>query len=557
MRFLRGKIAVFATALLTLAMAGTATAATYTPTTFGDEDGAATDCPADGNAGGCSLREAIKAANESSADDTVALGAGTYEIQSGLGDLDVADNGKLLIRGAGARSTTIDGNDGTRLFTFQAGSEADVQELRLTDGFQGNGEGGAVRVLDGQEGDAVVRFARVRIDSSEAGEGWGGAIYNYGDVTLTESLVAANEAGGHGGGIYNDDELTLVNSTISGNESGFNGGGIHNTGFSREENEDAGVFVENSTISANKAPNGNGGGIFTGPPEFGEEECGFCEASARVVAFTLFASASFHNAIVSGNTASGEANCSGNQPKESPSPSSRGYNIEDGETCEFKSTGDKDDDPQLADLADNGGQTDTHALKEGSPAIDAGDPDANKCEDIDQRGVTRFQRNGCDIGAYEAGEVPQPPNDIPTSEQTPRGEPEVRDTCSDRLPPLTTLRASGLTVDSDSVTLVGRSRDRGDPCPSGVQRVEVSMAKVSGTDLNCRFVRSSNRFVITPFRNCRRPILFVARGTRSWRFVFRGVLPPGKYRAQARGYDNARNKETPKKRRNIIVFDVP
>src|SRR5688572_32127444 len=132
-RFLRGMIAVFVTALLMLAMAGTAAAATYTPTTFGDEDGAASDCPADGNAAGCSLREAIKAANESSADDTVALSGGTYEIQ--LGDLVVADNGKLLIRGAGARSTAIDGNDGTRIFTFQAGSEADVQDLRLTDGF--------------------------------------------------------------------------------------------------------------------------------------------------------------------------------------------------------------------------------------------------------------------------------------------------------------------------------------------------------------------------------------------------------------------------------------
>jgi hypothetical protein len=82
------------------------------------------------------------------------------------------------------------------------------------------------------------------------------------------------------------------------------------------------------------------------------------------------------------------------------------------------------------------------------------------------------------------------------------------------------------------------------------------MAKVSGTDLNCRFIRRSNRFVITPFRNCRRPILFVARGTTEWTFTFRVPLAPGKYRAQARGYDVARNKETPKKRRNIVFFTV-
>ena len=50
--------------------------------------------------------------------------------------------------------------------------------------------------------------------------------------------------------------------------------------------------------------------------------------------------------------------------------------------------------PQLGPLADNGGPTDTHALVPGSPAIDAGPPDAPP---TDQRGVPRSS----DIGAYE------------------------------------------------------------------------------------------------------------------------------------------------------------
>lgn len=82
------------------------------------------------------------------------------------------------------------------------------------------------------------------------------------------------------------------------------------------------------------------------------------------------------------------------------------------------------------------------------------------------------------------------------------------------------------------------------------------MAKVSGTDLNCRFIRRSNRFVLTPFINCRQPVRFVADGTTQWQFRFRVKLKPGKYRAQARGYDEVRNKETPKKRVNIVVFTV-
>jgi hypothetical protein len=59
----------------------------------------------------------------------------------------------------------------------------------------------------------------------------------------------------------------------------------------------------------------------------------------------------------------------------------------------------------LGPLADNGGETLTHALLPGSPAIDTGDNPA--CLASDQRGISRPQdgnNNGdvfCDIGAFE------------------------------------------------------------------------------------------------------------------------------------------------------------
>ncbi len=56
------------------------------------------------------------------------------------------------------------------------------------------------------------------------------------------------------------------------------------------------------------------------------------------------------------------------------------------------------DDPILFSLADNGGHTQTFALQDGSPAIDAGDDAA--CEATDQRSVIRPQGLHCDIGAY-------------------------------------------------------------------------------------------------------------------------------------------------------------
>jgi hypothetical protein len=141
-----------------------------------------------------------------------------------------------------------------------------------------------------------------------------------------------------------------------------------------------------------------------------------------------------------------------------------------------------------------------------------------------------------------------PPNTPP---ETPRGP-----SCRDRQPPITTLKRGGLSVRDGKVTLKGRSRDRRS-CPSGVQKVDVSLARVRGrTGVNCRFIRRSNRYSLTDRKNCRRPTLFRATGTRRWNFTFNLRLKPGLYRAQARGTDRARNKETPKKRRNIVFFQV-
>lgn len=67
--------------------------------------------------------------------------------------------------------------------------------------------------------------------------------------------------------------------------------------------------------------------------------------------------------------------------------------------------GNVDKDPMLAPLANNGGYTQTMALRPRSSAIDGGYD--TTCEDIyvnkqDQRGIVRPQREHCDIGAYEA-----------------------------------------------------------------------------------------------------------------------------------------------------------
>jgi hypothetical protein len=136
--------------------------------------------------------------------------------------------------------------------------------------------------------------------------------------------------------------------------------------------------------------------------------------------------------------------------------------------------------------------------------------------------------------------------------------------CTDKLPPVTTLRRPGVVGTGGNVhlsarstlQLKGTSRDRAG-CKSGLRKVEVSLARVRGrTGVNCRFIRRPDRYLLTPRKNCRRPTLFRAAGTRKWKFTFPLRLRPGTYRAQARATDKAGNKETPKKGRNIVLFTV-
>ncbi len=169
--------------------------------------------------------------------------------------------------------------------------------------------------------------------------------------------------------------VTLTNVTISGNDAVVDGGGIHTT-------DGPTLTVINSTITDNEA-GGVGGGV---------------DVSSG-------GSHTLRNTIVAGNTAgdSGD-NCE-------DTITNGGYNIDSGTTCGWGSNNGSmsDTDPLLDALADNGGPTQTHALRAGSPALDAipeGGNSYNGAPATDQRGVPRPQPTdgNCDIGAYEGGQ---------------------------------------------------------------------------------------------------------------------------------------------------------
>ena len=143
-----GGIALLACAL-GLVVAAPAGAATFAVTKEADTNVACA-------AGNCSLREAVNAANTLDGDDIVTLPAGTYVLTGAAGDdagasgdLDVADPDDLVsIRGEGAGTTTIDGNDLDRVFDVRPSGQLELTGVTIRDGAQTSG--GGIRNDDGE-----------------------------------------------------------------------------------------------------------------------------------------------------------------------------------------------------------------------------------------------------------------------------------------------------------------------------------------------------------------------------------------------------------------------
>ena len=229
--------------------------------------------------------------------------------------------------------------------------------------------------------DGTLTLANCTVSSNTATGGdtylecnTGGGIKNMAGVAmLINSTVSDNTAVGKGGGLHIacQGTLVLVNSTISGNHTNNHGGGIYVNGL--------GEFT-NSTIANNSALNG-GGVYIRGTNEKGVIR-GLLNYTNTIIANNMISSTDYSSAdCFLGDHASVGTNIN---------------NLVGDGSCDSTHFG----DPRLAPLGDNGGLTQTHALEQDSPAIDA--ILANDCMvDTDQRGKSRPDGAGCDMGAYE------------------------------------------------------------------------------------------------------------------------------------------------------------
>jgi hypothetical protein len=263
--------------------------------------------------------------------------------------------------------------------------------------------------------------------NSQGGSAYGGALFNSGELNLTDSLFSGNQslggAGSRGGGgesaggaIYNAATLTLERCTVAGGETRAGdggtyidgakpgkGGGIFNAGSFSATNT---TIVLNQAFGANGSPGSaaEGGGIYDqgtmllsqctiasnevhpGRDHYGSE---FGPALGGGI-FSTNGLATLQNTIVANK---GGNNCFGVLRD-------NGNNLSSDATCQFTASGSfNNTDPLLRALSDVGGPTPALALLPGSPAIDHGL--AIYCPPTDQRGIARPSGNGCDIGAFE------------------------------------------------------------------------------------------------------------------------------------------------------------
>ncbi len=385
---------------------------------------------ADGGPG--SLRQAVIDACPGS---MITFGNGSTDFTDATPDTITLDTGEIAINkgltidGPTGAELTVSGNMASRVFYISPGNTVFLNRMTIANGSVAGvfpaGIGGGIyndestltlnnmivrnnasEIQGGgistRNGNLTVNFSTIRNNTSGSGGGISsrkvlGPAVNL--LTINNSTISENTATGGGGGIRNDcaglgSTANIINSTISGNTAA-SGGGIDNSSF----NCPATLNLYNSTVAGNTGTD-NGGGI-------------------RNIQVSGSAVVNLSSTIVADNTAPDEDD--GPDILNGTGTLGGSYNLVETTTGYAFGSGSNNvfnEDPMLADLADNGGPTETHALLQGSPAIDkgfcfaCGDP-----PNYDQRGVG-FDRtvdnpsienavdgDGTDIGAYELNTI--------------------------------------------------------------------------------------------------------------------------------------------------------
>jgi len=240
-----------------------------------------------------------------------------------------------------------------------------------------DGEGQLTVDVGGNED--VIQFgieegASVELRGMTVRHGGVNAIDNRGTLRLEDCLVT--QAGARG--VDNVGVLTLIRSTVA-------------------DNQEEGVLSEGPTLIINSTVSGNRRGIEFEPLRIEGPVVVMSTTVARnseaAIVTPLASQVTLSNSLVEGACVIEGDLVSGGDNIESP-----------GDTCGFVNHSVAAEDLALGPLQDNGGPTETHALRDGSVAIDQ--IPAVDCVDADGEPLTTDQRGEprdsmCDVGAFE------------------------------------------------------------------------------------------------------------------------------------------------------------
>lgn len=331
------------------------------------------------------LVDKIQKANQNPGSDTLELAQGcTYEL-SWIEDMTNGNNGlppiwsEMTINGNGATIQRAENAPHFRIIHVGTKSNLTLNDLTIQNG-HADGSGSSNYEDDGG---AILNFGILTVNSmliTDNYAGYVGGIYNRGgSVKITKSTISHNNADHLTNGLLNggDGVMEIYHSTISENGLITYGDAIWNNGTLRVYNstisDNAGIGIENDKDSV-------GPGVVTlAYVTFSGNSTALNSVTETIsIQNTLFGP--HQNAACSGYT----------------SVFGMGVNMDTDGSCNIITV--TPNSLKLAPLADNGGSTQTHELGQGSVAIDAASGD---CPINDQRGVHRPQAASCDVGAYE------------------------------------------------------------------------------------------------------------------------------------------------------------
>lgn len=348
--------------------------------------GAGTSCSSPGYVGATqsSIQSAINAA---SSGDTIFICAGTYSISSRI---NVTKS--LTFRGAGGRSTTLDGLEASQIMM--------IHDNNLT-----TGSGNEITVNIDSIGFINGKAMQVgSLGECEDGNRCGGAIFieKESAFSITDSYFKNNYADFVGGAVsrligdYQNVNSTITNSTFESNTAYFDGGGVATLfGF--------GLTIDSSTFYGNQTMYRSAAAVIANFAAATINNSTFVDNTGPDGTTVLYGDLAVNNSIVAQSSPSMIPVCNGYQTLDG----NRGNLVTDNScsnlTAQYPASPATNsaivdfDDLKLGTLSYRGYANKTIPLLAGSVALNFG----SSCSGTDQIGTNKPQGSGCEVGAYE------------------------------------------------------------------------------------------------------------------------------------------------------------